>query len=115
MNELLIHLILGPSLLVVAILFKAFQPKNINVLYGYRTRRSMKSEHTWKVANEMSANLMMWGAILTTGFQAVFYYLLPTQAAILASCGFLTLVLVAQIPYVEKHLKENYDEMGNPL
>ncbi len=46
-----IHLIIGPLMLVLALLFRKFPPKKINDLYGYRTARSMKSEEAWAYAN----------------------------------------------------------------
>jgi uncharacterized membrane protein len=46
-------------LIVVAILIKFFPPKEINDLYGFRTKASMQNINTWKFANEYFATWMV--------------------------------------------------------
>lgn len=48
----LTNISLGFILMVVFLIMKAFPPKNPNSFYGYRTKRSMKTRSSWKLANE---------------------------------------------------------------
>ena len=50
---------LALTFLGIGILFKLFPPKKINILYGYRTTRSMKDTESWKIANSYAAQLMI--------------------------------------------------------
>lgn len=53
----------GGICLIVGGLTKIFPPKNINVFYGYRTRRSKKNLKNWKFAQSYSAKVMIWTSI----------------------------------------------------
>lgn len=106
------NLAVGPLLLAFAILFKVFPPKKINALYGYRTTRSMKSQEAWDAANQYANDLMMWVAILTIIAQLCLHFFFPRAAAILTSCGIMTVLLVVSLFVVENFLKRNFDENG---
>ena len=41
------------------VMFK-FPPKNINMLYGYRTTRSMKNQEQWDFSQKYSAKLLIF-------------------------------------------------------
>jgi uncharacterized membrane protein len=47
-------------LLTISIIFKVFNPKDINKFYGYRTFQSMSSKENWIYANKMSANFSIF-------------------------------------------------------
>jgi uncharacterized membrane protein len=102
----IVHIILGISLWPVVIVYKLFPPKKINSLYGYRTRRSMKSQKMWDEGNRISANMLLWAAILTNLFQVSSYFLLSPEASILSSAAFMVLALIIMIPLTERRLKE---------
>lgn len=46
------------ALVVVAVAFWIWPPKKINMTYGYRTTRSMKSQSAWDFAQKYSAKWM---------------------------------------------------------
>ncbi|ODS81953.1 MAG: hypothetical protein ABS46_10070 [Cytophagaceae bacterium SCN 52-12] len=52
------NILLSASLVLMAFIFKKYVPKKRNFIYGYRTRRSMKSEDAWLLANRYSSDLM---------------------------------------------------------
>lgn len=115
-SNIFIHLILGPVMLVLSLLYKYFPPKNINFLYGYRTSRSMKSEHTWAASNKWSANLMVLASAITCAVQAVLF---AAGVSVGSNMGWSSAVLVAlllgHIPLVEMRLKKQFDEQGQPI
>lgn len=112
MRSLGAHLVLGPLILIIAIIFKAFPPKTINRIYGYRTSMSMKSQDVWKEANRYSSNLLMLAAIATISFQIISYKIMRPSISIIASCIFLVFISVAAVLTTEKHLRKHFDEDG---
>lgn len=106
---ILTNLVIGPLLLILAIIFKAFPPKKRNWVYGYRTHRSMKSQESWDAANKYSTELMLWVAIITTIFQIVFYFIFTPSTALLLAASIMCVLLVGMLVVVEKYLKDNFD------
>ena len=109
---LLGNILIGPLLLVLAIIFKLFPPKNRNWLYGYRTTRSMKSQEAWDASNRYAMQLMLWVAIVTSVVQGGMYVLINPKTALLGGTVVMCLLLVAIIPITEKYLKDNFDKNG---
>lgn len=96
-------------------------PKEINVVYGYRTSRSMKNEETWKFAHDCCGRL--W-------FKLGFILIIPTIVAMLPFAksnetvvgivtliviSFQVIVLIGSIFPVESALKKNFDDNGNRM
>ena len=114
-NNIWLQLIIGPAILLIAIIFKLFQPKKINYLYGYRTSRSMKSQEAWKAANRMSANAFLISALIVVTVQSVLYFVVETGIQIGITSAVLVILLAGSMPYVENYLKKNFDENGKPV
>lgn len=110
-----LHLLTGPLLLLVAILFRAFPPRRVNSLYGYRTPRSMRNDDTWKEANRYSANLMVGLSGLLVVFQAILLWTLGARTSLLLSTGLTVGVLVILIVCTEVHLGRLFDEDGKSM
>lgn len=115
-SNIFIHLLLGPVMLVLSLLYKIFPPKDINFLYGYRTSRSMKSEHTWAASNKWSANMMVLMSLATCATQTV---LAAAGVSVGSNVGWSSAVLVAllvgHMPLVEMRLKKQFDDKGQPI
>jgi uncharacterized membrane protein len=56
-------LMTGFIFLVAGIITRAFPPKGINSLYGYRTPASMRSDDAWQFAQKFSDSRMIEGAV----------------------------------------------------
>lgn len=116
MEYLLLHISLGPLLLLISILFRIFPPKSINFLYGYRTARSMKTQASWDAANKFGPNAMIIGAAITCLLQLVFGMMdLSITNYTIFSAGSMVILLVATIPLTEAYLKRHFDQNGNPV
>ena len=119
----LILSLLVPATMVLcgAWMFK-FPPEDINHWFGYRTARSMKNTLTWNFAQQYCGKLWLkWGCVLTifTIFAVLFYGQQPHSEdawgiAIVVLTLVQTLFLVLAIAPVERALKENFDDDGNP-
>ncbi len=68
MNAIDIYLGLGMTLFLYLLhlgiywYVTRFPPLEINRMYGYRTRRSMKNQANWTYANALSNHLILWSA-----------------------------------------------------
>ncbi len=108
--SILVYISLAPLLLVMALVFRARPPKGINSIYGYRTRRSMQSDGSWKMANDYSTILLVRFCILLNVIQAAFFIILKMETAVLITCVVMISGLIAIMPMVEKKLKDSgYD------
>lgn len=114
MTKLLAFLMMGPLILLAGLIFKFFPPKKINVLYGYRTKRSMLNDDTWQFANVFSSNLMIAAGLFTTLIQIIFWNY-SMEDFILASLAALLISLCLSIILTEIKLKKTFDKDGNRL
>ena len=94
-------------LLVIAFLFRRFRPTKISALYGYRTPASMKNEAAWKMANDCSSKLIVYGAAAFVVLQCVIWLIFgANEKTVIASAVLLSLVFVIVIGLTEHYLKK---------
>lgn len=96
----------GPIILIVGFIMLKRPPKKINRIYGYRTKRSMKSQEQWDFAQKYSAKGLLRGGMLLTlaGISGLFYsagIIIDTIVGI----GLLIAVLVMIIVRTESELR----------
>ena len=99
------HFFIGPLLLVLALVFKIFPPKEINSVYGYRTKTSMQSQELWNEANRYSSNAMIVLAIVVILVQGITYKFLGPNKSLIVAVIIMVAGLIATIPLTEFHLK----------
>ena len=58
------HIIPSLIFLFAGIILFIFPPKNINLIYGYRTKSSMKNVSNWNKANKYSSKLLIFFGVL---------------------------------------------------
>ena len=113
--------LLLPTMLVgFGAIFRSHPPKNINMAFGYRTSRSMKSRESWDFANRY------WGALVfriglaaegvTLAVLAAGYLASPGQMGNLSlvMSGLQIVLLFVSIPLTERQLKKRFDDNGKP-
>lgn len=111
--------LLTPVLMIVTghIMWK-HSPQNINTIFGYRTRRSMKNMDTWKFAHEHCGKLwwkigwiMLIPSIL---IQHPFYNATEDTIGIVGGilCGIQVLTLFLSIYPIESALKRTFFDDG---
>lgn len=99
--------------------FVKHAPKNINMLFGYRTTMSMKNSETWEFAHRHCGTI--WRAtgwiLLAVSFVAMLFLFGRDKNTVGAYGGiicFLQLIpLIAAIIPTEIALKKTFDENGN--
>ena len=94
-------------------------PRQINSLYGYRTRMSMKNQDTWEFANICWGKLAWkWGLWLLLGSAAALLAVIFASEHVVYIVGSVVCcvqiaVLLTTIPVVERALKREFDKDGN--
>ena len=116
---MLVMVLLVPlTMMLFGYLFYFKPPKNINGIYGYRTKRSMKNSQTWEFAHEHCGWLWMrFGAVL---FAISLFCMNRVGGMDVDAVGiwggvFVTIqsiFLVLTIPLTERALRKNFDEHG---
>ena len=106
-------------MLIFGIVFLKKSPNKINPVYGYRSRRSMKSIEAWKFAHYLCAKIWLYAGIvmLLLTILAMLLVLKKSEETIGAVAQIviyvqLAVLLLSIIP-VEVALKRNFDENGN--
>ena len=94
-------------------------PMQINAIYGYRTKLSMRNQDTWEFANIRFGRLAFkWGWIMLIVTIIVMLLVLYRSQEVI-SCVSLTVIAlqvvppIAIIPVVEQALKDNFNTDGS--
>ncbi len=112
-NELFLSLGYCGFMLALFLIFRAFPPKKINHLYGYRTARSMANETVWEDANNYSMKLGVQLGLWSMLLPLFYYFIWPEQlllATVITHTGLLLLIIVG----TERYLNQRYDKKGRP-
>ncbi|MBF45160.1 MAG: hypothetical protein CMD38_02520 [Flavobacteriales bacterium] len=113
-SHIFLHLLIGPLMLVISLIFFYFPPKKINLIYGHRTTLSMKNQDTWKEANKRSIHMMLLVSALTCILQLIgIFFNINQETTILNATGFLVAGLIIGVIVIEKQLKAIFDKDGN--
>ena len=93
-------------------------PKEINYVYGYRTKRSMMNEETWRFANQYFGKVWYLCGLISVplSVMAITLVLGKGTEAVGTIGGIITMLqmipLVGAIIPTEIALKKNFDENG---
>jgi len=106
-------------MIVFGLIFLKKPPKNINSLYGYRTRMSSVNQETWDFAHEYSGRVWLRTGVYVLVGSMVLMLLLKNSkdferymlTMFYVQMGFMLMV----IPLTEKALRKSFDKEGNRL
>ena len=113
-SNIFLHLLIGPLMLVISLIFFYFPPKKINLIYGHRTSMSMKNQDTWNEANKRSTHMMLLVSALTCILQLIgIVFNINQETTILYATVFLVAGLIIGVIVIEKQLKTIFDKDGN--
>ena len=93
-------------------------PKEINYVYGYRTKRSMMNEETWRFANQYFGKVWYLCGLISVPLSVIAIALVfgkgPGTVGMVG--GIITMLqmlpLIGAIVPTESELKKNFDENG---
>lgn len=88
-----------------------FPPKNINVLYGYRTKSSMKNKEQWDFAQKYSAKELMKSGIaaILIGLTGLVFHLTENTATIVG-IGIVIVIVALLFIRVESAIKSKFKQ-----
>lgn len=110
-NIILVPLITGPIFMLAGIVMMFFPPRKINILYGYRTSSSMKSQDRWDFAQKYSAKaLIKFGCILLLTSALGLVYHPDENTGTIIGIGLMIAVIVIMFLDVEKAIKKRFSE-----
>jgi uncharacterized membrane protein len=99
----------GLLFILAAVLLIVIPPRKINALYGYRTKRSMKSQEAWDFAQLYSAKKMIfWGIILIAFSLIGLLFSLNETAEFLVGLLAMSAGIGIPIYQTEKELKRKF-------
>ena len=100
-------LLLPAVVTAIGLLFTYHPPRRINMIYGYRTTRSMASQEAWDAAHRIDGRISLRVGPPLIAFAVLVKLLvpLPPETLSLALLPFSLAALIAPIPVVEKRLK----------
>ena len=88
-----------------------FPPKNINALYGYRTKSSMKNQGRWEFSQKYSAiEMIKLGGLLTLSSSIVIVYQPKGKTAMYIGLSLMIFIVVFLYVRVEKSIKNKFKE-----
>ena len=105
----LIPFITGPVFIVAGIVMLKFPPKEINGFYGYRTKRSMKSQQSWEFAQRFSSIRMMYSGMILIISSGIGLFV-QTSEGLSIVMGLFLVIIAAAIPIAitEMELKSRF-------
>ena len=118
---LLVILIIPLLMVGFGLLLMKNPPKKINSVYGYRTRRSVRSQETWDFAHYYFGKLwLVCGLVSIPISLGPICLVLGKSEQVISVAGLIvlgiqTLLLLVTILLTERALKKNFDEFGKPL
>lgn len=113
-SSIFLHLLIGPLMLVLSLIFFYFPPKKINHMYGHRTKISMINQDTWNEANQRSAFMMLLVSGVTCIVQLFGIVIhIPLETNLFYTCIFLVAGLIVGALIVERQLRSIFDKEGN--
>lgn len=115
----LMTLMLTLTMIVFGLVFLKRPPRNINSLYGYRTRMSSKNQETWDFAHEYAGRVWLNTGLFALACSIAVIILLKNSkdyerymlTLFYIQMGFMMMV----IPLTEKALRKSFDKDGNKL
>ena len=119
---MLLVILLMPLMMVgFGLLLMKNPPKRINSVYGYRTRRSVRSQDTWEFAHHYFGKLWLVCGLVSIPISLVpICLVLGKSEQVISMTGLIvlglqTLLMLVTIILTERALKNNFDEFGKPL
>ena len=94
-------------------------PKEINMIFGYRTTMSMKNKDTWAYAHKYCGKLWLkLGYILLVASAIAMFFVIGKDENVIGSfvgivCGVQMVFLIGTIFTTEKALRKTFDKDGN--
>lgn len=98
-------LLIGIIFILSALILQKNPPTDINAVYGYRTKRSMKNKDLWDVGNQYSAEVMKQNGLLMILIGSLIGLLFWYPHTMIAILILMIVLIIRLFIRVEKKLK----------
>jgi len=113
MDELLFaHITVAASVILAGLLSFLIKPEKPSLIMGFRTKRSLKSDATWKFSNDQFGKLMLWNSLVAITIQIFTYFTVTSLASLLITTAALTIGVGVCFILTENQLKNNFNKEG---
>lgn len=110
----LFNLVIPAIMIISGAYFRKRSPKNINMLWGYRTSLSMKNRDTWETAHRLIGGIwLVEGLILLPATVITALLFAESDAALIVLMSAQLPVLLSGVIYTEAKLHSIFDKDGN--
>jgi len=107
----LIPAMTGLIFVMAGIIMLKFPPKDINSLYGYRTKRSMQNKERWTFAQKYSAiEMTKLGGLLTLIGLIGFFFKPTGKTGMLMGLGLMIIMVIILFLRVENAIKKRFNK-----
>ncbi|QAA83149.1 SdpI family protein [Aequorivita sp. H23M31] len=108
----MVLLLVGPIYVLAGMVMTLFPPKEINGLYGYRTRNSMKNQERWNFAQKYSAKEMIkLGGILLISSGLGLLFNPSKDMALILGIFLMVAITVVLFLKVEKEINRRFGKV----
>jgi len=105
----LIPLLTGLIFVLAGFVLWKFPPKDINYIYGYRSKRSMQSQAQWDFAQAYAGKrMMLYGGLLALSCLLGLVFRFKETTAVILGLGLMILTVLILIIDVERALKRQF-------
>lgn len=106
----IVDLIIPITMIIIGIIFENHPPKEINYVYGYRTKRSMASQEAWDLAHKLCGDAWRTIGIILFIFVVVEKLIVQIDPASLSliNVGISLIALITPIFFIERKLKNRF-------
>ena len=102
--------LVGLTFLIAGLISRKYPAKEINDLYGYRTRRSKSSQESWNFAQGYSNDLMLWIGAYNVLFSGIGLFIETGYLGIILAMVFMGLTLWFLFSRTESELKARFGD-----
>jgi len=106
-----VPLLVGIILIICGVLLKYYPRKTMNILYGYRTSRSMKNQAQWDFAQSYAATeCIRLGILLSLCSVLGFYFQTTEIVGALVGIGIMLITFIILISELKERLRGSLKE-----
>lgn len=115
---LIVLLLIPATMLGFGLLWKNHVPNTINIVYGYRTARSMKNQETWNFAHKYIGVIWFYTGIVSGILSSILliifecFYQNELEGLVLVITFVQIVSMIITIVPTEMALKKRFDENG---
>lgn len=108
-------LLIPAIMFIIGLVWVSNPPKNINSLYGYRTKRSMRSQETWDFAHRLTSKIWLITGLIMGILSIIVFNAFENKDTGRVVIAFIQIaIMMSTIIPVEIILKVKFDKYGNP-